>query len=375
MQLPYSPQLQIEYLSRLFDNTNECYKLFWFQAILTKLDTGRDTFTYGELVDEMIADAWYMVAEYHLNLGPKDNLEAVVQYIADTTHIKPSEKKPVIIEYLRSCTDREVLRLKKILIQNVPYRLQAPFMPEFKGKAWNIGERKLPEAMNEQKRLMYYYSAFQGLATEIQFQPDWLEYLYKNKEIIKGWIQYNMITYLQKRNPSVPGISDKLFPPRERKLKKVLKYWRVLIEIQPICEIYHHEAITTSNISIDHFVPWSYVAHDEFWNLHPTTKSINSSKSNHLPDWELYFPLLAEQEYRSYQMLWQHEKLRKAFKSCTKDHLNNSDIAFRLYRKEQSLEEFQGQLREVLSPVYESARNNGFENWVYKDESDHSILQ
>lgn len=375
MQLPYSPQLHIEYLGRLFDNTSECYKLFWFQAILTKLDTGRDTFTYEELVDEMIADAWYMVTEYHLNLGPKDNLEAVVKHISQTARFKPSEKKPIIIEYLRSCTDKEVLRLKKILIKNVPYRLQAPFIPEFKGKAWDIGERKLPEAMNEQKRLMYYFSAFKGLATEIQLQSDWLDYLHKNKEIIKGWIQYNMITYLQKRNPSVPGISDKLFPPQERKLDKVLKYWRVLIGIQPIREIYHHEEITTSNISIDHFVPWSYVAHDEFWNLHPTTKSINSSKSNHLPDWELYFPLLAEQEYRSYQMLWQYEKLKKEFKSCAKDHLNNSDIAYRLYRENQSMEVFKEQLKEILFPVYESARNSGFGNWVYKDESDHSILQ
>ena len=147
------------------------------------------------------------------------------------------------------------------------------------------------------------------------------------------------------------------------------------MEIQPIREIYHHEEITTSNISIDHFVPWSYVAHDEFWNLHPTTKSINSSNSNHLPDCELYFPLLAEQEYHSYQMLWQYEKLQKEFKSCAKDHLNNSDIACRLYRENQSMEVFKEQLKEILSPVYESARNSGFGNWVYKDESDHSILQ
>lgn len=374
MQLPYSPQLNIEYLGRLFDNTSECYKLFWFQAILTKLDTGRDTFTYEELVDEMIADAWYMVTEYHLNLGPKDNLEAIVQYISELTRFKSSEKKSVILEYLRSCTDREVLRMKKILIKNVPYRLQAPFMPEFKKQSWNISERRLAEEINEQERLMYYFSAFRGLETEIQLQPDWLIYLYKNKEIIKGWIQYNMITYLQKRNPSVPGISDKLFPPQERKLTKVIRYWKMLMELQPIREIYHDEAITTENISIDHFVPWSYVAHDEFWNLHPTTKSINSSKSNHLPDWKLYFPLLAGQEYLSYRMLWQYDKLHKEFNNCAKDHLNNSDIAYRLYREGQTVEEFTARLMEVVSPVYESAKNSGFGNWVYKNESDDNIL-
>ncbi|MBE5919975.1 MAG: hypothetical protein E7272_09045 [Pseudobutyrivibrio ruminis] len=29
--------------------------------------------------------------------------------------------------------------------------------------------------------------------------------------------------------------------------------------------------IIVKDISIDHFVPWSYVAHDEMWNLNPTT--------------------------------------------------------------------------------------------------------
>lgn len=374
MQLPCSPQLNIEHLGRLFDNTSECYKLFWFQAILTKLDTGRDTFTYEELVDEMITDAWYMVTEYHLNLGPKDNLEAIVKYIFEATHFKSSEKKQVIVEYLRTCDDREVLRLKKILIKNVPYRIHAPFIPEFTGAAWNVSERRLAEELNEQKRLMYYYSAFNGLGTEIKLEPDWMVYLNKNKEIIKGWIQYKMITYLQKQNPSVPGISDKLFPPRERKLTKVIKYWRLLMELQPIHEIYHNEIVTTSDLSIDHFVPWSYVAHDEFWNLHPTTKSINSSKSNHLPDWELYFPLLAEQEYFSYRMLWQYDRVRKEFHSCAKDHLNNSEVAYRLYRENQSMEAFKEQLKEVISPVYESARNSGFSNWVYTDESNDRIL-
>lgn len=368
MQLPYSPQLNIQYLGRLFDNTSECYKLFWFQSILSKLETGKEAFTFEELVDEMIADAWYMVTEYHLNLGPKDNLEAVVNRISEITPFKPSEKKNTILGYLHTCTDKEVLRMKKTLIKNVPYRLQAPFMPEFKGKVWDVSERRLAEEINQQERLMYYFSAFNGLNTEIQLEKDWVEYLTKNKEIIKGWIQYNMIKYLQKRNPSVPGILDKLYPKEERKLEKVIKYWRLIMEVQPIYEIYNHQMLTTEDLSIDHFVPWSYVAHDEFWNLHPTTRSINSKKSNHLPDWEMYFPLLGEQEYLSYQMIWQYDKVRDEFRKCAKEYLNNADIAYRLYREGQSREEFEGQLKDIVLPVYESAKNSGFGNWVYSNE-------
>lgn len=37
MHLPYAEDLEIRYLSRLFDNTSECYKFFWFQAIVSKI--------------------------------------------------------------------------------------------------------------------------------------------------------------------------------------------------------------------------------------------------------------------------------------------------------------------------------------------------
>ena len=90
MHLPQSEELEVQYLSRLFDNTSECYKFFWFQAIVTKVLEGKNTITYEELIDEMIADAWYMVTEYHLNLGPKDTLERLVHYISSISNIAPA---------------------------------------------------------------------------------------------------------------------------------------------------------------------------------------------------------------------------------------------------------------------------------------------
>ena len=83
MQLPYSEELNIENFSRLFDNTSECYKFFWFKAIVGKAVEGKQEITYEELVDEMIAEAWYMVTEYHLNMWPRDTLEnlAMIDYV------------------------------------------------------------------------------------------------------------------------------------------------------------------------------------------------------------------------------------------------------------------------------------------------------
>ena len=368
MQLPHSDELKIQYLSRLFHKTSECYKFFWFQAIITKVLEGKDIITYEELIDEMIADAWYMVTEYHLNMGPQDTLEHLIHYIRSISNMKPSEKKSVVLEYLRNCDDKEVTRKKRTLTYNVPYRLQAPFMASMKGNAWNVSERGLIERINKEEHLIYYFTALNGMRTAICIQPQWISYIHKNQEIIKGWLQYNMIMYLQRRNPSVPGIADKLQPPMERKLDKVQKYWKLILKINPIREIYGNEIITEKNISIDHFVPWSYVAHDEFWNLHPTKREINSSKSNNLPDWDTYFSKLCRLEYLSYEMMNKHEVVMDAFEKCAKEHLNSSEIRGRIYKKGLSLVEFSNALEEVVQPVYQSAKNCGFSNWIYTVE-------
>ena len=115
MQLPFSDDLEIGRLSRIFDNTSECYKFFWFQALINKIQEGKEVITYGELIDEMIANAWYMVTEYHLNLGPKDTLEKIVHYIREISSMKPFEKKEALLEYLKTCDDKEVLRKKRTL--------------------------------------------------------------------------------------------------------------------------------------------------------------------------------------------------------------------------------------------------------------------
>ena len=128
---------------------------------------------------------------------------------------------------------------------------------------------------------------------------------------------------------------------------------------------YGGNIVKAGEISIDHFVPWPYVAHDEFWNQHPTTRSINSSKSNNLPDWNIYFPKLAELEYHSYKMIWEYDQIHKLFDDCAKDHLNNADIRQKLYREGLGQQEFSGCLNEIIYPVYLSAKTCGFKNWEY----------
>lgn len=373
MQLPYSDELNIGYLSRLFDNTSNCYKFFWFQAILRKIDGEHNRFSFDELINEMIADAWYMVTEYHLRLGPlgiTDNLEEVVKYIHKEYGYASSEKREKLLSFLQTIDDRKIRKYKSDLTLNVPYRLQVPFYDEItiEKSMWNSSKEVLTAEINRQSRLIYYFTLVSGLGTVIEVDDTWAQYLFKHKEILKAWAQLKLIQYLQNKNPSVPGISDKIEAPAARDIERVRKYWKMVIQIDPsLKDIYGAVELVDESISVDHFVPWQYVAHDELWNLHPTTKSINSSKSNSLPTWSLYFDPLAEIEFRAYELKSQNDILEREFNKIASYHLNNQEIKNQLYADALDRATFKTRLEHVIRPVYESALTQGFKEWTYNE--------
>ena len=218
---------------------------------------------------------------------------------------------------------------------------------------------------------MYYFLMVSGIGSVIEVDSAWAEYLFRNKEILKGWTRLKLIQYLQNKNPSVPGIADKLEARASRDIDRVRKYWRLIIQIEPtLRDIYGEIALENENISIDHFVSWQYVAHDELWNLHPTTKSINSSKSNSLPSWKLYFNSLGELEYRAYELKAQNELIAHEFQKIAPYHLNNQEIRNQLYADGLDKNSFIGRLEHVIKPVYEAAQMSGFKEWKY-DEHDN----
>ena len=366
MELPYSDMIDIKYLGRLFDNKSECYKLFWFEAIAKLVSKGKSSATYEELINEMIVSAWYMVAEYHLNLGPSDTLEALIHKVFKLSNgiLKSSDGRENILAFLSDCQDNDVKAMKKTLTRNVPYRLQSPFLENVKGKEWDVSEKILADKINQEKRLIYYFTSICGMQSSISIQGRWMDYINSNQEILRGWIEYNKVVYLQRRNPSIPGISNKLYPSKERDLNYVKKYWKSIIMIHPVTEIYGGNRLTDKDtISIDHFIPWSYVTHDELWNLNPTTRSINSAKSNHLPTWDIYFKSLCKIEYFAYEMVWKYDSVHDAFEKCANSNLNESEVRRQLYQPNLEKMEFCNTLSNIMLPVYQAAEKMGFRDW------------
>lgn len=365
MNIPSSTKLNTSALARLFDNKSESYKLFWFKAILHEIARGFSVISFRDLIERMIVDAWYMVSEYKLNLGPSDTLEKTVLYISSKENFLPTEKEEVLLEYLHKTDDKQIKEYMCTLSLNVPYRLQAPLMETPESRMWyKITE--ITDYINTRNGMIYSIERNGSLDSSIRISDEWIDYLLSNLGILIGWTDYNLILYLQRRNPTVPGIANKIYPPQERKLTAVTGYWKYLIQNRPVYDIYSDDLLTTKDLSIDHFVPWSYIASDEMWNLIPTVKSINSSKSNNLPDWGMYFGRLAKAEYDAYVFTENDKLAGKLFEKCARENLNNEDIKYRLYIPGQTEEHFKNQLSDIILPVYEAARNMGFKEWVYK---------
>ena len=83
----------------------------------------------------------------------------------------------------------------------------------------------------------------------------------------------------------------------------------------------------------------------------------------------MYFSRLCHLEYYSYKMMNTCEAVMEAFEICASEHINSNEIRRRIYKKGLSLLEFSNALEEVVQPVYQSAKNCGFQNWIYTGEN------
>lgn len=119
-------------------------------------------------------------------------------------------------------------------------------------------------------------------------------------------------------------------------------------------------------MSIDHFIPWSFVLHDELWNLAPTFKNVNSSKSNKLPKMDLYLDKFCDLQYAAFNMIRQDRKDRES-KKILEDYLTINkklDLNYLLNKdKEITKAEFADSLKATISPLHQIAYNQGYEVW------------
>lgn len=372
--LKYKNDLNIDSFIHMLDDTTECYKFYWLDALLKLFSLGKTEIVFDDLINQMIADAWYSVVEYHLHLGPKNasgkimnSLERAVIKLSQLTNIPNDADRDTIILAVKE-NDRELHGEKDQLTKNVPYRMLSPFMHEIKGndRIWDQKKRLIAyiEQLNKKECIPYQITDGAGLKKRVVINEEWQDFFMDNFVTISGWIEVKKVRYLQGRNPGVPGIIYKLVPEnnKQRKLRYVRNLWNTIIETKPVYDIYSEKLLGLNDFDIDHFVPWSFVANDELWNLLPMDSSLNSSKSNNLPQWK-YFELFAKNQYMMYESAKSSEKIMDKFKKCQRDNLVMPWSMEELYIAENDREAFIKVLEEKLHPVYDSARIQGYEIW------------
>lgn len=378
-QSAYYNELDLASFSAIFGNVSESYKFYWIEAILNCMAMCPDqrVFSLSELADQMIADAWYTVTEYHLRLGIVNSnaksqdggLEQAVKDLQNAAslaghEVKNSMKKNEIIELLKEFETDPTIRKDKVrLTTMVPFRLLSPFTGSKVLSGSRLQSFRKCNEIAKTVRLPYTFVIQKGLESSIQIA--WARLFADQREILLGWIRYQKVRYLQNRNPGVPGIIYKLDPENNgvRKLQNARKLWTMVMDRKEIHDIYNGQRLNGTDFDLDHFVPWSYVASDELWDLLPMDSSLNSSKSNRLPVWDQYFQNYAGNQFRMYKTVFSDIAVRQQFEKCRKDNLTSIWGAEELFIPNHNWTEFMSILEKNLRPVYDAAKQQGYSMW------------
>ncbi len=118
----------------------------------------------------------------------------------------------------------------------VPFRLIRPFFTsETKGLADTKINQILVSLTHDKFELTKPIYCFDSQklknCTAIVLHQDWVEYLAENYSVIRGWVSWKWLCYMQRCNPNVPAIANKLFPPQQREsLTSQTKFWKLILE-------------------------------------------------------------------------------------------------------------------------------------------------
>lgn len=374
-KLPPSGKVDVSVLSLIFDKTTNSYKYLFFLALLDILKRRHfDVFSpisFEEIIVEMLANAWYPHNYFKLSFGTQDQITSKL----DSLNLVITEP---ILQFRD--TDKKLLR-KTIKEQNlddiivfisryVPFRLIRPFFlhETSRMKDYDVNPTIIDLAKSRfdiQKPLYCFNAENSSDCNAVILHQHWVEYIAENYSIIRGWVSWEWLNYMQSKNINIPNIVSKLFVPQQRNsLSKQTQYWKLILNHQKFKCIYSQVELNKDSISLDHYLPWSFVAHDQLWNLIPTTASVNSSKSNNIP---------AEKYLTDFVKL-QHQGLTiYAKNNSEKKWLNYAEnyIAELKVSKADDLLNF-----EILNNAYQAtikslislATIQGFkQNWVYQN--------
>ena len=217
----YSSSLDMEGFALMLKDPSYCYKFYWLEALVLLISEGVQETTFDAVIDEMIANAWYSVREFHIHLSGlqggavRDGLERAIGLLAELSGLASNVSKTEVKNSIKRYNG-ELKAYKEQLTHMVPYRALAGFFRQSDEPAkWNSAARMAEyiQRINQTVTpLPYTLGTNARLKREIRFHPAWAEMIRNNTVSILGWIQYEKVKWLQMNNPEVPGLVYKLAP-------------------------------------------------------------------------------------------------------------------------------------------------------------------
>ena len=309
--LPPDFALDIPAFARAFRDTNTSYKFIWASAFLRALE--EDDFRpreipFRRLAAGMLDAARRPVYASRLRIGKDDKtglwfeqLEASPRWDRKDMH---QSQGRIFSARPGDIPGTVVAGLTKY----APFLFLSPFFEEDipVGVTGSAKFRKIRELANgrfndaESAPPPYCFPK----RDSVVFHPSWAEYIGRNFEIIRSWVLWNWARHLQQKNANIPGIVQKLDENAVRDTEKQKRFWERAMESRParLSCIYTGEPVAAKNFHLDHYIPWSFAAHDRIWNLVPVSERGNAEKSDRLPD-DKHFAGFAELQHAAVRSL------------------------------------------------------------------------
>lgn len=310
---------------------------------------------------EMLKTVWFPIVYFKLSFGTQDQLAKHIACIQERYCLDDSLRENEVASLLlRHSKDEFLQDIFSSILRYVPYRFVRPwFDAETSGLKDAAVNKVISDALlgDDKGEAPYQLDMDAGC---LVMHPHWDNWISCNAGLLEGHVLFELTRYLERNNPHVSSISRKMFRPKERKLVAPTSVWKQLIEEKPKLRSVF-ELVDLASIgqpSLDHFLPWSFVAHDQLWNLHPTTISANSSKGNKLPH-SKYVHGFSNLQYEMFLLI--RNLGRKEYHDYRSFLLGSEEDYF---NRDWFVENFKGRLANQM----EVASGMGFqENWVFPE--------
>jgi predicted nucleic acid-binding protein len=355
-------------LAKVFSSTTNSYKVLWFCAIvgLMRRFPSAKSVDIEQVLIEMLVVAWHPVRLYKLSLGARDQVARVLEEVNSELQLSNAESWDGVREAIAN-SPRARARVEE-LSRYVPTRFLTPWVrAEVAGLADQRKDGVIAEAalrsQGGSEPTPYWIEG-----RRIRFNDLWSTFFSDHADVLSAFAAHHLTAYLQARNPSVPGIPNKLSAPRARDLRAARRFWMDVGEyvktdsaLVTLVDIYSGAPLGPQ-FSIDHFIPWTFVAHDRHWNLVPVHPQTNSKKGDRLPALDTYLPRVASLHCMARPAMKRHPAVLDDFADtlkCTVEEFLHMDVASmnQLYDS-------------TFRPLVDIARRQGFESeWRWPSQA------